>query len=164
MDPNSPPLILASARIALQIAAMPSQLASQVSNRRKQTRRCDKSPSHRGQITKSQIELRPKLASQHTVCYFSFRPLDLLKTCKLRGNTTKHNPFPKRNVLARRVCCYLTRIFEPFAMQLHAMMVFAFCCKPNTTLRLFNEKEIIKIEGIAPRTQHDTPFMPSRKL
>ena len=60
---------LASARIASQIAAMPSQLASQVSNRRKQTRPCDKSPPHRGQIAKSQIELRQKLASQHMLLY-----------------------------------------------------------------------------------------------
>ena len=131
---------LASARIASQIAAMPSQLASQVSNRRKQTRCCDKSPWHRGQIAKSQIELRPKLASQHILLQLSsIRFAQNLQAARNYNKT--QSIFEKKNVLARRGCCYLTRIFEPFAMQLHAMLVSAFCHKPKTTLHLLHRKE-----------------------
>ena len=130
--------MIASARIASQIAAMPSQLASQVSNRRKQTRRCDKSPSHRGQIAKSQIELRQKLASQHILLQLS--SIRFAENLQAARNYNKTQSIFEKNVLARRGCCYLTRIFEPFAMQLHAMLVSAFCHKPKTTLRLFHQK------------------------
>ena len=129
---------LACPRIASQIAAMPSQLASQVSNRRKQTRRCDTSPSHRSQIAKSQIEFRPKLASQHILLQLpSIRVAENLQAAQ---NYNKTQSIFEKNVLARRGCCYLTRIFEPFAMQLHAMLVSAFCHKPKTTLHLFHQK------------------------
>ena len=130
---------LAPARIASQIAAMPSQLASQVSNRRKQTRRCDKSPSHRGQIAKSQIELRQKLASQHILLQLS--SIIFAENLQAARNYNKRHCIVQQIVLAKRGYCYLTRIFEPFAMQLHAMLVSAFCHKPKTTLRLFHQEE-----------------------
>lgn len=90
MDVASKYMSVACPRIASQIAAMPSQLASQVSNRRKRTRPCDKSPLHRGQIAKLQTELKQKFASQHILLQPSSINLFGIWNNVLKHNKTQH--------------------------------------------------------------------------
>ena len=141
----------ASARIASRIAAMPSQLASQVSKRRKQTSHCDKSLLHRGQIAKTQIELRRELASQHMLLQ---RPsVEFIENLQAARNYNKNTIQFRKNVVAKRGYCYLTRIFDPFASIQWLCLFSAASQKPHYVL---SPKATIKIERIAPRTRHDT--------
>ena len=104
---------------------------------------------------KSQIELRQKLASQHI--YFSFRPLDLLKTCKLRRTTTKHNTDSKKKCLGEARLLLSDKNLRTLCNAAACDAGVCFLPQAQNHIAFVSPKRIIKIENIAPRTQHDTP-------
>ena len=94
--------------------------------------------------------------SHRNIFYFSFRSVHLLKTCKLQGTTTKHDPFlekclGKARLLLSdknlRTLCNAAACDDGVCFLLQAQSHTAFV----------SPKGIIEIELIAPRTRHDTP-------
>ena len=149
------PHTLACPRIASQIAAMPSQLASQVSNRRKQTRPCDKSPSHRGQIAKSQIELRQKLASQHILLQLS--SIRFAENLQAARNYNKTQSVFEKKCLGKARLLLSDKNLRTLCNAAPCDAGVCFLPQAQNHIAFVSPKRIIKIENIAPRTQHDTP-------